>query len=65
MENKKGRGLVLKSSISNGDVDVGSCLDTWLLRKDPEYRANSSPESGLGTTSAVFSHATAFVSPSP
>lgn len=33
MENKKGRGILLKDS--NRDPNAGRCLATWLLRKAP------------------------------
>jgi hypothetical protein len=58
MENKKGRGMVLKASISNLDADEGSGrgLETSLLRKDPGVGTNSSPDSGLETTSFAFQH---------
>lgn len=58
MENKKGRGMVLKASISNRDADgeSGRGLETGLLRKDSGVGTNSSPDSGLETTFFAFQH---------
>lgn len=56
MENKKGRGTVLKASISNRDADEksGRCLEAWLLKNNPGVGTISSPHSGLETISSAF-----------
>lgn len=51
MENKKGRGIVLKDS--NRDPNAGRCLETWLLRRGlPEVWGPAPlPDPGLATPS--------------